>query len=135
MMLRTVGFVCLAMGVAGCSSMGSLGLVTKSGHDPAAILKGGQAYTEVGQASGSSCRFFLLAVVPWGNGTFSDAVDDALAKSGGDALLNVSVQNSMYGLIPIYNIFSWECTDVRGTAIKFANSTPVQPPAPPTPRS
>jgi hypothetical protein len=47
------------------------------------------------------------------------AVDEALAKSGGDALINVSVTTSLYGFIPLYNIFSFTCTTVRGVAIKF----------------
>jgi len=123
------------MVVAGCSSMGTLGLVTKTGVDPVSILKNGQPYTEVGPVKGTSCRFFLLAVVPWGNGTMSDAVEDALKESGGDAIINVSVQNSQYGFIPIYNIFTWECTDVMGTAIKFVKGPPASPAAPSIPRS
>lgn len=134
-MRKEIKVALVALVLAGCSSMGTLGIVTKSGTDTVGILKNGQAYTELGQATGSSCRFFLLAVVPWGNGTISDAVDDALTKTGGDALINVSVQNSLYGLIPIYNIFTWQCTDVQGTAIKFVKSSPAQPATPSTPRS
>lgn len=113
--------------------MGTLGLVTKSGSDPGALLRNGQNYTEIGPASGSSCRFFLLAIVPWGNGSFTDALDEALRKSGGDALINVAVQNSLYGLLPIYNVFTWQCTEIKGTAIKFqVGQLPSTPPTPPS---
>ena len=47
------------------------------------------------------------------------AIDDALGKSGGDALVNVSVTSSLYGFIPLYNVFSYTCTTVQGIAIKF----------------
>ena len=115
--------------------MGTLGLVTKSGSDPGAVLRNTQPYIEIGPASASSCRFFLLGVAPWGNGTFTYALEQALAKSGGDALINVAVQNSLYGLIPILNVFTWQCTDIQGTAIKFQGGPPSVPQAPPIPHS
>ena len=62
--------------------------------------------------------FFLLGVAPWGNSTVSQAIDDAL-KNGGDALINVSVTSSLYGFVPIYNIFCYTCTNVEGVAIEF----------------
>lgn len=112
-------FACAVLMLSGCTSVGTLGLVTKPSGDPGALLRGARSYKELGPASGSSCRYFLLAIVPWGDGTFSTAVEEALAKSGGDALLNVTVSSSLYGFIPIYNFFSYACTDVRGIAIKF----------------
>ena len=108
-----------ALLLTGCTSVGTLGIVTKSTGDPGAILRNAQPYKELGPVQGEACRFFLLAVIPWGNATFSTAVDDALAKVGGDALINVTVSNSLYGFIPIYNVFTYTCTDVKGIAIKF----------------
>jgi hypothetical protein len=108
-----------ALLLSGCTSVGTLGIVTKSTGDPGAILRNPQSYKELGVVHGESCRFFLLAVVPWGDGTFSTAVDDALGTVGGDAMINVTVSNSLYGFIPIYNIFTYTCTEVRGIAIKF----------------
>lgn len=109
----------LVLLLSGCTSVGTLGLVTKSTGDPGVLLKSAQHYKELGPVDGSACRFFLLAIVPWGNATMSAAVDDALAKVGGDALLNVTVSNSLYGFIPIYNVFTYTCTDVKGIAIKI----------------
>jgi hypothetical protein len=121
--------------LSGCTSVGTLGLVTKSSADPGAVLRSAQPYKELGPASGSSCRYFLLAIAPWGDGTFSTAVDEALAKSGGDALLNVTVSSSLYGFIPIYNVFTYACTDVKGIAIKFESRPQDQEKAPPAPRA
>lgn len=105
--------------LSACTSTGSLGIVTRPASDNASILKSGRNIEEIGIAQGESCRFFLIAVVPWGNGTFSDAVNHALAEKGGDALINVTVSTSLYGFIPIYNVFSYTCTKVEGIAVKF----------------
>lgn len=111
--------VLLAVTLFGCTSVGTLGVVTKSSADPGAVLKAGQPYKELGATEGEACRYFLLGVVPWGDATFSKAVDNALAKTGGDALINVTVSNSLYGFVPIYNIFAYTCTEVKGIAIKL----------------
>jgi hypothetical protein len=105
--------------ISGCTSVGSLGLVTRSTGDPGALLRNPQQYKELGSVKGEACRFFLLAVAPWGDATMSTAVDDALSKVGGDALMNVTVSNSLYGFVPIYNVFTYTCTEVKGIAIKL----------------
>jgi hypothetical protein len=105
--------------LTGCTSVGTLGMVTKSTGDPGAILRTPHTYKELGPVKGEACRFFLLAILPWGDATFSTATDDALSKAGGDALINVTVSNSLYGFIPIYNVFTYTCTEVNGIAIKF----------------
>jgi len=94
-------------------------MIVKSTADPGALLTNKTSYQEIGPADGEACRFFLLAVLPFGKADVATAVDEALAKSGGDALLNVSVSSSLYGFIPIYNIFTYTCTNVKGIAIKF----------------
>ena len=109
----------VVMLITGCTSVGTLGLVTKSSGDPCSLLKKSRSYKELGPTEGEACRFFLLAVLPFGDSTFSTEVNDALTKTGGDALLNVSVSSSLYGLIPIYNVLSFTCTTVKGIAIKF----------------
>jgi hypothetical protein len=105
--------------LAGCTTTGNLGLVTKSTGDPGALLRNSQSYKELGLVEGEACRFFFLAILPWGDSSFSTAVDQALGTVGGDALMNVSVSSSLYGFIPIYNIFTYTCTNIRGIAIKF----------------
>lgn len=105
--------------IAGCSSTGTLGIVTQSSADPASLLRSGRAFKELGPVEAQACRHFVLAVIPWGEGDFGHAVDKALGQSGGDALLNVSVETSLYGFVPIYNVYSFTCTTVRGIAVKF----------------
>ena len=105
--------------LTGCTSVGTLGIVTKSTGDPGAMLRDTQRYKELGPVQGEACRFFLLGVAPWGDATLSTAVDNALTKVEGDALINVTVSNSLYGFVPIYNVFAYTCTDVKGIAIKF----------------
>ena len=82
--------------LASCTSTGHLGIVTRSVSDNAAVLKSGKTIEELGVVSDDSCRYFLLGIIPWGNGTFSDAVQKALARTGGDALINVTVETSLY---------------------------------------
>jgi len=92
--------------LTGCTSVGNLGIVTKPSADAASLLKSGRAYKELGPAEGEACRHFLLAIIPWGDSSFSTAVNNALAEKGGDALVNVTVSSSLYGFIPIYNVYT-----------------------------
>ena len=105
--------------LAGCSTSGTLGIVTKSSADPASLLRSGRTFKELGPVEGEACRHFLIAVIPWGASDFARAVDKALVERGGDALVNVTVESSLYGFIPIYNVYSYTCTKVQGIAVKF----------------
>lgn len=105
--------------LTGCSSTGNLGIVTKPSADNAERLRSGVKFEELGPVEGSSCRHFVLAVIPFGDGSFSKAVEDALSSRGGDALINVTVTNSLYGFIPIYNVYTFTCTSVSGIAVKY----------------
>ena len=117
--MNKIIFLVTALLLAGCTSVGTLGIVTKSTGDPGAVLRNEQPYKELGPVEGKACRFFALAVIPWGDATLSTAVDDALAKVNGEALINVTVSNSLYGFVPIYNVFAFTCTEVKGIAISF----------------
>jgi hypothetical protein len=117
-MKRTI-LLLTALFLSGCTSVGTLGIVTKSTGDPGAMLRNEHPYKELGAVEGKACRFFALAVIPWGDATLSTAVDDALAKVNGEALINVTVSNSLYGFVPIYNIFAFTCTEVKGIAVSF----------------
>lgn len=115
--------------LAGCTSIGTLGLVTKSEINPAQILDSGRPFKDLGPAEGSACKYIFLSVIPWGRSDLELAVERALKKSSGDALVNVSVASSLYSFLPIYNILSVSCTAVKGGAIKFTSGkTPVTAP-------
>ena len=105
--------------LAGCSTTGNLGIVSKSTADPSSLLTANTKFKEIGPAEGQACRHFILAIIPFGQSDVAEAVDKALGKTGGDALINVSTESSLYGFIPIYNVYSFTCTTVRGTAVKF----------------
>ncbi len=105
--------------MAGCSTTGTVGLITKSSANPGALLKSAKGYEELGPVEGQACRHFVLAIIPWGKSDLEEAVNNALEGTGGDALLNVSTESSLYGFIPIYNVYSYTCTTVKGIAIKF----------------
>lgn len=109
----------------GCTSVGHLGIVTRPSSSNSERLKSGIAFEEIGPVEGSACRHFLVAVIPFGDSTFSKAVEDALEQRGGDALLNVTVSSSLYGFVPIYNVYSFTCTSVQGVAVKFKPSSPA----------
>lgn len=115
LLLLTIGMFALM----GCSTTGNLGIVTKSTANPSSLLTESTGFKEIGPAEGKACRHFILAIIPSGQSDVAAAVDKALAESGGDALVNVSTESSLYGFIPIYNVYSYTCTTVRGTAISF----------------
>jgi len=109
--------------IASCTSTGNLGMVSKSTANPGSLLTSPQPYKVIGPAKGKACRYFLLGIIPWGDSTLKTAVDKALAESGGDALINLSVSTSLYGFVPIYNVFCFTCTTVEGIAIEYETST------------
>jgi hypothetical protein len=108
--------------LAACSTAGVLGIVTKSSADPASLLRSGQGFQELGPAEATACRHFVLAIIPFGASDVAKAVDKALEQRGGDALINVVTQSSLYGFVPYWNLYSFTCTTVKGTAIKFQSS-------------
>ncbi len=117
--LITLGLLLLCVLASGCSSTGRLGLLTKSSANPAELLESAQEFEELGLTEGRGCRHFVIGIIPFGNSDIEEAVNDALKKTGGDALINVSTETSLYGFIPIYNVYAFTCTTVKGTAIKF----------------
>ena len=102
-----------------CFSTGSFGLVSSIESNPGDLLTQQHAIHEVGPAKGRACRVFLLAIIPFGNSTLSRAMSKALQESGGDALMNVTTTTSLYGFAPLFNVFSFTCTSIQGTAVKF----------------
>jgi hypothetical protein len=128
---RTVPVALATLALAACTSVGQVGVMTRPSADPGALIREARGFNELGPAKGTSCRYFLLAIVPWGDSSPSTAMEKALQSTGGDALLNVTVYTSLYGFIPYFNVFSYTCTSVEGTAISFA-PPPSEPAATPT---
>lgn len=125
MLWRILSVVLLAASLAACTSVGQVGMMTTPAGDVGSIIREARPYRELGPVEGQACRNFVLGVVPWGDSTASKAMENALAQVGGDAIINVSVETSLYGFVPIYNLFANTCTTVRGIAIKFEQSPPA----------
>jgi hypothetical protein len=99
-LIRVIGLMCV-LAFAGCTSVGTVGIIAKSSADPVALLKKDHTVKDLGPAEGQACRYFLIAVIPWGNSDVQTAVDRALAPSSGDALVNVATLSSLYGFLPV----------------------------------
>lgn len=119
------------LALAGCQTSSQVGIITRPSGDPGAVIRIAQPYHELGLRQGKTCRYFLLAVIPWGDGTVAKALDEALTPVGGDALINVLVTSSLFTFIPYFNIFSFGCTTVQGVAVAYDNPpagiAPVDP--------
>ncbi|MBK8174194.1 MAG: hypothetical protein IPK66_02510 [Rhodospirillales bacterium] len=127
----TLATVLAALALAGCETSSQIGIITRPSADPGAVLRDPQPYRQLGMTKGRSCRYFLLAIIPWGDGTVTQALDDALTPVGGDALINVLVTSSLYTFIPYFNVFSFGCTTVEGVAVSFEPApVPASTPAP-----
>lgn len=120
----TLGLLLLVVLASGCSSTGTLGIVTKSSANPGALLQSAQGFEELGLTEGRGCRHIVLSLIPFGNSNLEKAVNKAIEKTGGDALINVATTSSLYSFIPYFNVYSFTCTTVRGIAIKFKTEKP-----------
>ena len=128
---RTLSLALGALLLAGCTSTGSLGIVSDSEtetdlgpHDPHTFHRVGS------QISGTACRHFILGILPLGNSDIESAMRKALASHPelkADGLVHVATQSSLYGFFPLYNVYTVTCTTVRGIPIRFDHS-PEAPP-------
>ena len=82
-------------------------------------MRSGRAFQELGAAEGEACKKYVLGMIPWGSASLSNALDQALSDKQADALLNVTVESSLYFSPPPYILFTEACNSVKGTAIKF----------------
>ena len=111
--------IAVSLGLTGCSSTGTLGIITKSTSDPGQLLNTKTEYQELGPVEGKACRPFVFAGAPWGRSDVTAAVDKALETTGGDAIINASMESNLYGFVPVYNMYSFTCTTVQGIAVKL----------------
>ena len=110
MKLRNVVLAVLALSLtAGC-------VTNPGGIAPSTTPLAGKEYRVLGEVEGTDTRVYLFGILPLtGANTTQEAVNDALASKGGDALLDVTVD------------YNWEFwffitrseTMVRGKAIRF----------------
>ena len=123
MLKRLMATVAIIVSLSACTSVAQVGVMIGPSGDPGSIISEARSYSEIGPVEGEACRYFLLGIIPWGDSTVAAAMDQALSANGGDAIINASVETSLYGFVPIYNVFAHTCTKVRGIAIKFDGTT------------
>ncbi len=73
--------------LAGCSTTGNLGLVTRGAANPGTLLTENTEFKELGQAAEEACRYLILALILFGQSDVAHAVDKTLEGTGGDAFL------------------------------------------------
>ncbi|MBW1675371.1 MAG: hypothetical protein JRJ79_01935 [Deltaproteobacteria bacterium] len=74
----------------------------------------------IGPAEGESCQIYLFGLPATGEDTIRGAIADAVSKTGGDTLINYSVDHrTVYPLSPLIRFVTKQCTCVTGTAVKF----------------
>lgn len=115
-----LGLLCAGLA---CSSTSTHALLTRPMADPAGLIRSQNDIQDLGTVKGRACRYFILAILPLGNSSLGNALDNALDESGGDAIVNASVTSSLYGFIPYYNLLAFTCTTVQGVAIKITAHT------------
>ena len=69
----------------------------------------------IGPAEGETCQTYVFGLPVGGEDTIRGAIADALSKTGGDTLINYTVDRKKFRA----PIVSKECTCVTGTAVKF----------------
>ena len=78
----------------------------------------GRSYTVLGRTSASDSNILLLGLIPiTPHNSTRQCVEEAIAKKGGDALIDVTVE----GYAQWWILFIRFATKVEGTAIKFNN--------------
>lgn len=76
----------------------------------------GREYTELGYVKETDSRIMLLGLIPIsGSNTIRDAINDAIAKKRGDAMINITVET--YG--QYFILWSRVATRVEGNVIRF----------------
>ena len=99
--------VLLICGASGCMTLsGGIAPSTKP-LDPA-------GYAHLKPASGTSWGFQLFGFIPLAEAATSEALDEALQDGGGDALVQVCVDNRRYWLI----LFTMQRIKVEGLAVR-----------------
>jgi len=111
---------------AGCTSTGSLGLLSDSETETDLGPHDSHLFHRVGpQIEGRACRHFILGIIPWGDSDLESAMKDAFKKNPSlhaDGLVHVATSTSLYNFFPLYNVYTLTCTSVRGTPIRFDHS-------------
>jgi hypothetical protein len=118
--------VFFAFFLGGCSSVGSLGMISDSKTETDLGPRDLHAYHRVGEEIvGTACRHFILGILPIGDSDLETAMKDAFKKNPklkADGLIHVTTQSTLYGFFPLYNVYTVTCTTIRGIPVRFDRS-------------
>ena len=111
---------------AGCTSTGSIGLLSRSETEADLGPHDSHKFHRVGnQIEGTACRHFILGLIPWGDSDLETAMKNAFKKNPSlhpDGLIHVTTSTSLYNFFPLYNVYTLTCTTVRGVPVRFDHS-------------
>lgn len=120
------GLLALVLMTAGCTSNGSIGLLSSSETEADLGPHDSHTFHRVGpQIEGTACRHFILGLIPWGDSDLESAMKAAFKKNPSlhaDGLIHVTTATSLYNFFPLYNVYTLTCTTVRGVPIRFDHS-------------
>ena len=135
--LVTLSLLSLTLLAAGCTSTGTLGLLTNNETETDLGPHDSHLFHRVGSPiEGRACRHFILGVVPWGDSDLESAMRNAFQKNPelhADGLVHVATSTSLYNFFPLYNVYTLTCTTVRGTPIRFDHTPEKRPSSGTTP--
>ncbi len=121
-----LSFTIVSFFLAGCTSTGTLGIVSNSESEADLGPHDSHTFHRVGsEISGTACRHFILGILPLGNSDIESAMRKALESHPelkADGLVHVATQSSLYGFFPLYNVYTVTCTTVKGIPIRFDHS-------------
>jgi len=112
--------------LSSCTSTGSLGLLTNSETESDLGPHDSHRFHRVGtEITGTACRHFILGIIPWGDSDVETALRHALQAHpslNADGLVHVTTETSLYGFLPLYDVYTLTCTTVKGIPIRFDHS-------------
>ncbi len=116
--------------LSSCTSTGSLGLLTNSETESDLGPHDSHRFHRVGtEITGTACRHFILGIIPWGDSDVETALRHALQAHpslNADGLVHVTTETSLYGFLPLYDVYTLTCTTVKGIPIRFDHSPVTQ---------
>jgi len=117
--MKITSSLCLAM-LALAATVGCLRV--PAGVSPSNTPLGARSYNVIGDAFGKATHVSLFGIIPISSPNYTaNAIEAAKNTSGGDALIDVTVEHvSKY-----FILFSTFTTEVRGKAIKFNATLPA----------
>ena len=125
-LLIAIGLFTGLLVASGCTSTGTLGLLSNSETEADLGPHDSHKFHRVGaEITGTACRHFILGLVPWGDSDMETAMRDAFKKNPSlhaDGLVHVSTSTSLYNFFPLYNVYTLTCTTVKGIPIRFDHS-------------